>query len=182
MNTALEFHPLTNQLTGPVGSLPIAPSDQLAHRFLMLVEGECLEDQIASIAQKYGVCRQRYYQLRAAYKAGGLRALEPQKTGPKSNYRRTDQVERQVLRYRFLDPDASPAVITQKLQQTHFRIGQRSVQRVIADYGLQKKTLRVEPPKPAATGRAHAARRKTRSPRTGRRGQRGTAGPPTPGR
>ena len=181
MNTTLEFQPHTHQLIGPVGALPVAPTDPLAHRFLMLVEGECLEAQIATIAQKYGYCRQRYYQLLAAYKAGGLLALQPQKTGPQSNYRRTDQVERQVLRYRFLDPDASPEVITQKLQQTHFRISQRSVHRVIADYGLQKKTLRPGPQKTAAA-RADAARRKRRPLRIGRRGQRGTAGPPAPGR
>jgi len=33
-------------------------------------------------------------------------------------------------------------VIAQKLQQTHHLLSIRSVQRVIADYGLQKKTLR----------------------------------------
>jgi hypothetical protein len=181
MNTTLEFQPQTHQLTGPAGSLPVAPTDRLAHRFLMLVEGECLEAKIATIAAKYGYCRQRYYQFLEAYQGGGLHALEPKKTGPKSNYRRTDQVERQVLRYRLLDPDASPEVITQKLQQTHFRISQRSVHRVIADYGLQKKTLRAGPQKTAAA-RADAARRKKRAPRTGRRGQRGTAGPPAPGR
>lgn len=181
MNTSLQFDPNTDQLTGPAGSLPIAPTDPLAHRFLMLVEGECLEDNIASIAQKYGYCRQRYYQLLEAFKADGLLALQPQKTGPKSNYRRTDQAVRQVLRYRFLDPNASPEVITQKLQQTHFHISQRSVHRVIADFGLQKKTLHAEPQKRAPAG-AHPARRQTRLPRTGRRPQRGTPGPPTPGR
>jgi hypothetical protein len=160
MNTSLHFNPVSHQLTGPVGSLPLDPNDQLAHRFLMLVEGECLEDNVASLAQKYGYCRQRYYQLRNDFKKGGLLALLPQKTGPHSNYRRTDQVVRQVLRYCFLDPETSPEVITQKLHQTHFSISRRSVQRIIADYGLQKKTLRPEPRKIAAAA-AYSARRKT---------------------
>ena len=47
-----------------------------------------------------------------------------------------------VIRHRFLDPDASAEVIAQKLAQTHQLLSIRSVQRVIADYGLQKKTLR----------------------------------------
>jgi len=38
--------------------------------------------------------------------------------GPKRNYRRTDEIVRQVIRHRFLDPEASADVITQKLVQT----------------------------------------------------------------
>ncbi len=142
MNPTLHFDPKTHQLTGPAGSLPIEHADHLARRFLMLVEGQCLQASVSTIAQKYGYCRQRYYQILDAFERGGLPALQPQKTGPKSNYRRTDKPVRQVLRYRFLDPESSPDVIAQKLRQTHFPISRRSVQRVIADYGLQKKTLR----------------------------------------
>jgi hypothetical protein len=150
MKNTLQFDPETHQLTGPAGSLVISDNDHLARRFLMLVEGQCLEAQIGSVAQKYGYCRQRYYQILDAFKEGGLPALEPGKTGPKSNYRRTDEVVRQILRYRFLDPDASPEVIAQKLRQTHFSISLRSVQRVIADYGVQKKTLYPQSQKPAS--------------------------------
>ena len=42
---------------------------------------------------------------------------------------------------RFLDPQASTAVIAQKLRQTGLPISNRSVERVIAEFGLQKKTL-----------------------------------------
>src|SRR6266571_546375 len=122
MNTALQFDPNAHQLTGPAGVLQLEPTDELAHRFLMLVEGECLQANVATVAQKYGYCRQRYYQILDAFERGGLPALQPQKTGPKSNYRRTDQAVRQVLRYRFLDPESSPDVIAQKLRQTRFPI------------------------------------------------------------
>jgi len=183
MPSTLEFSPDTHHLTGPAGTLPVAADDPLARRFLLLVEGECLQTQenIATLAEKYGYCRQRYYQLLHAYMAGGLLALQPQKTGPKSNYRRTEHVVRQVLRHRFLDPDASPAVLTQKLRQTKFPISQRSVQRVIAEYGLQKKTLRVQPPKRAAAA-AHPARRQAPPARTRRRPERRTGSTPAAGR
>ena len=161
--TTLQFDPATHGLRGPAGTLPVPASDLQTHRFLMLVEGECLEANIAAVALKYGYCRQRYYQLLDHYKQGGLAALLPHKTGPKSNYRRTDQVVRQVLRYVFLDPEASPEVIAQKLRQTGFQISLRSVQRVIADYGLQKKTLPSQPQKPAASA-ARPRRRKTHPP------------------
>ena len=147
----------------------------------MLMEGDCLDDDITAMAQKYGYCRQRYYRILHAYQPGGLPALQPQKTGPKSNYRRTDQTVRQVLRYRFLEPDASPEVVAQKLRQTHFRISLRSVQRIIADYGLPKKVLPPQPQKPAASS-AHPARRKTKPPRTSRRPQRRTGHSAAPGR
>lgn len=181
MKTDFHFDPNADQLAGPAGTLPVAATDQVARRFLMLVEGQCLENNITTVARKFGYCRQRYYQLLETYQTGGLLALQPQKTGPKSNYRRTDQAVRQVLRYRFLDPDASPEVITQKLRQTHFPISLRSVHRVIADYGLQKKTLRPQPPKRAAAA-AHPRRPKTRPPRAGRRPDPGTRGATASGR
>jgi hypothetical protein len=47
---------------------------------------------------------------------------------------------RQVLRYRFLYPNASPEVITQKLCHTHLRISLRSVHRIIAGYGVKENS------------------------------------------
>jgi hypothetical protein len=47
---------------------------------------------------------------------------------------------RQVIRHRFLDPDASADVIAQKLRQAGFVVSTRTVERVIATFGLQKKT------------------------------------------
>ena len=79
----------------------------------------------------------------AAYCEQGSAALRSKHRGPKRNYRRTDELVRQVIRHRFLDPGASAEVIAQKLRQTGFSISTRSVERVIADYGLQKKTLSV---------------------------------------
>jgi hypothetical protein len=180
MFNSLRFNAKTHQLIGPIGSLPVGAADQMAHRFLMLLEGECLEDNVAQLAQKYGLSRQRYYQLLEAYKLGGLPALEPQKTGPKSNYRRTDLVVRQVLRHCFLDPEASPAVVVQKLRQTQFPISLRSVQRIIADYGLQKKTLRTQPQKTTSAS-TRPGHRKTSAPAARRRPGSGTGGSPTAG-
>jgi transposase len=109
----------------------------------MLIMGQCSDLSVAEVAQQFGYCRQRYYQLLAAYSEGGSSALQPQRTGPKSNYRRTPELVRRVIAQRFVDPDCSTEVIAQKIrQQQSLPISQRSVQRIIADYGLQKKTLR----------------------------------------
>jgi hypothetical protein len=54
---------------------------------------------------------------------------------------------RQVIRHRFLDADASAQVIGQKLRQVGCVVSTRSVERIIAEYGLQKKTLQMSPPR-----------------------------------
>ncbi len=91
---------------------------------------------------KYGFTRQRYYQILADFYAQGAEGLRLETPGPKTDYRRTAQVVRLVIRCRFLDPDSSPAVIAQKIRQQNLTISRRSVERIIADFGLQKKTLR----------------------------------------
>jgi len=137
------FDPQAKQLVGKQGSLPVAEQDQVTRKLAMLIEGECEGLGASQAAQKFGYTRQRYFQLLQAYHELGSAALLNKPRGPKRNYRRTAEVQRQVIRYRFLDPDASADVIAQKLRQTGLVIHTRSVERIIADYGLQKKTLRL---------------------------------------
>jgi hypothetical protein len=140
------------QFVGQHGTLPLASQDEVARKLGMLIEGECEGLGPLKAAEKYGFTKQRYFQLRHAYLELGSPALVSKPRGPKRNYRRSDELVRQVIRHRFLDPDASAEVIAQKLRQTGFTISTRSVERVVADYGLQKKTLSM-PPVPGTTGR-----------------------------
>ena len=128
--------------SGPAGTLNLRPDDEICRRLAMLALGECEAHTATEAARLFGLSRQRYYQLLDAYSAEGTWGLIPDTPGPKTNYRRTDEVVRLVIRNRFLDPDAPPEVIAQMLRQRGHAIAQRSVQRIIADYGLQKKTLR----------------------------------------
>ncbi len=123
------------------GSLPIAEDDELTRKLAMLIDGECGPDGIDRAAAKFGFSRQRYFQLRALFLEKGGRALLSSKRGPKSKYRRTQELVCQVIRHRFLDPEASTEVIAQKLRQCNFPISKRTVDRVITQFGLQKKTL-----------------------------------------
>ena len=136
---------------GPSGSLPIAAKDKVARKLAMLIEGKCLGLGPSQAASKYGYSRQRFFQVLHTFLEGGSDALADKKTGPKSNYVRTESVVTQVIRHRFLDPDANAAVIAQKMRQTGVKVSQRSVERVIADHGLQKKTLPVSAPRGKAT-------------------------------
>jgi len=137
----MRFDHQIHAIVGDHGSLQVDQEDEVAWKLAMLIEGECEGLGPIKAAEKYGYSKQRYFQLRQAYEQYGAQALASKTRGPKRNYRRTDEVVRQVVRHRFLDADASADVIAQKLRQTGFTISTRSVERVIADYGLQKKTL-----------------------------------------
>lgn len=127
-------------LVGAAGSLDVPNDDEITRKLAMLIEGDCEGLGPAQAARKYQFSRQRYFQLRTAFREQGALALLSQKRGPKHNYRRTDEVIRQVIRHRFLDPDASADVIAQKLRQCGLSISTRSVERIIEQFGLQKKT------------------------------------------
>ncbi len=137
----MHFDVQTMAIVGDHGTLAVVEDDEVSRKLAMLIEGECEGVGPVKAAKKYGLTKQRYFQLRDAYQKEGAIALLNKPRGPKTNYRRTDELQRQVIRHRFLDPHASADVIAQKLRQTGFVISTRSVERVIADYGLQKKTL-----------------------------------------
>ena len=137
----MHFDLQTKAIVGEHGSLDVVEHDEISRKFSMLIEGECEGLGPVKAAEKHGFTKQRYFQLRKAFQQDGALALLNKVRGPKTKYRRTGELQRQVIRHRFLDPDASAEVIAQKLRQTGFLISTRSVERVIAEYGLQKKTL-----------------------------------------
>ena len=147
----IQFSIADSRFAGPGGTLPILEDDEVSRKLAMLIEGEWSEDGPAQAAAKFGFCRQRYFQLRVAFMLKGALGLLSQKRGPKTHYRRTEELVCQVIRHRFLDGDASTEVIAQKLRQCGFPISKRSVDRVIAQFGLQKKTLPVSPGSPRPT-------------------------------
>lgn len=140
-------------VTGPCGELRIRRDDEMALKLMMLIEGECEHRSPTKIAERYGYCRQRYYQLREAFRENGSAALISHKRGPKSKSRRTTETVRQIIRHRYLDPDASVGVIAQKLRQVGQEISTRSVSRVFQEYGLQKKGSTSAGPDPRTPSR-----------------------------
>jgi len=133
----------STRIVGPAGCLALPQNDEISRKLMMLIEGQCLGRGPTQAAADHGYSPQRYFQLLHAYEAGGALALKNAKRGPKGPSRRTEEVVRQIIRHRFLDSEASGAVIAQKLRQCGRPISTRSVDRTIAAFGLQKKTLRV---------------------------------------
>lgn len=141
----LQFAATHLALTGQAGSICLPPSDELIRKIAMLYEGQCEGVGATRAARKFGLTRQRYHQLLRRFQAEGSRGLLPMKTGPKKPSRRTPEVTRQVIRHLFLDRKASPEVVAQKIRQLGLRLSIRSVQRIVAEYGLQKKTPHGQP-------------------------------------
>lgn len=121
-------------------SLLIDPKDAVAWKMLMLYEAASSKDcKIEDVAKRFGYTREHFYVIKKNFEEKGSFGLSDKPKGPKSNYRRNTETIKQIIRHRFLDPEASGEVITQKMQQAGCQISQRSVERTINDYGLQKK-------------------------------------------
>jgi hypothetical protein len=145
MEGAMHFDEKKKELIGQAGALAVPDNDEVTRKLAMLIEGECEGLGPLRASEKFGFSKQRYFQLRSRFLTEGASALLSKLRGPKRNYRRTSELVRQVIRHRFLDPQASAEVIAQKLRQAGQILSTRSVERVIADYGLQKKTLQPSP-------------------------------------
>lgn len=139
----MNFEITPEAFLGPHGALSIDPNDEVSYKLAMIVKGECEGCGPLQAAKEFGFSRQRYFQLRTLFHEHGAAGLASSRRGPKTNYRRTGEVVCQVVRYRFLDADISGEVIAQKLRQNGFEISARSVDRILAEFGLQKKTLYV---------------------------------------
>jgi transposase len=135
-----EYDTRNSAIVGPDGRLLVPAEDTATLKLVMIIEGECTETGPLKAAEKFNYSKARYYQLLEAYMREGVEALINKKTGPKRNYRRTAEIIKLVIRARFLDPDVSPEVIASRLQQEEHLIAIRSVERIINEYGLQKKT------------------------------------------
>jgi hypothetical protein len=125
---------------GKTDHLMIRKDDSFAMKLAMLFEGIISDIPKKELARKYGYTREHYYLLKHLFEKHGSDGLMDKKTGPKKSTKRTDIVNNQIIRLRFLDPDASVEVIGQKMRQMGFSISDRSINRTIQQYGLQKKT------------------------------------------
>ena len=123
-----------------ITKIKITSDDPVAWKLSMLFEaGVSSGERIEDIARNYGYTREHFYVIKKAFEEKGSNGLADKPKGPKSNYRRTDEIKKQIIRHRFLDPEASCEVIAQKMKQEGKFISQRSVERTINEYGLQKK-------------------------------------------
>ncbi len=126
---------------GASGYLPILPNDELTRKLAMLIIGKCGCESIERIAAKYGYTQQRYFQLRAQFLEKGAKALISSKRGLKPSSELDQNVICRIIRMRFLNPRIGTSAIVQVLQKQGYHISRRMVERVIAKFGLEKRSL-----------------------------------------
>ena len=149
-------------LTGPKGFIPIKEHDEITLKLGMLFEGECEGLGSANAAEKFGFTRQRYYQILQAFKAKGAEALKNRKRGPKRNYRRTGEVVRQIIRYRFLDPHISPEVIAQNSYNVGMRLRYVVLNGLSLNMAFKKKLHMCRPGAEPVKVETHRTKQKVR--------------------
>jgi len=120
--------------------LEIDSDDKHAVKMAMLFEGNCTIG-VKEAIKKYGYTEPRYYQLLKLFKEKGSEGIRDKKRGSEKKPIRSEKVINQIVRMRYLDPDASTDVIAQKLNQMNFKVSKRSVERTITEFGLQKKRI-----------------------------------------
>ncbi len=126
---------------GVSGYLPIAPNDEVTKKLAMLIMGECGCESIERIAAKFGYTQQRYYQLRALFLEKDAQALISSKRDLKSSPELDRDVICRIIRMRFLNPRIGTSAIVQVLCRQGYLINRRMAERVIAPYGLEKRSL-----------------------------------------
>ena len=67
-------------LVGSAGSLDVPNDDEITRKLAMLIEGDCEGLGPAQAAKKYQFSRQRYFQLRTAFREHGALALAQSET------------------------------------------------------------------------------------------------------
>jgi hypothetical protein len=96
----LEFFDSSAKLVGHSGSILLADDDEITRKLAMLFEGQCEGLGPTLAARKFGYTKQRYFQLLEQFEAQGALALQSKARGPKTNYRRTEVMVRQIIRHR----------------------------------------------------------------------------------
>lgn len=125
-------------LAGPSGRLPIPSEDKVTRKLAMLYEGQCAGLGAAAAAARFGYTRQGYYRVLHQFRDHGASAFF-NRPGPKSNYRRGEEVVRAVIRHRFQHPGAPASELVADLRAEGHRVSKRSAERIISDYGLQRR-------------------------------------------
>ena len=116
------------------------PRDLVQVKYEMLRRVRVDGQAISHTAKDFGLSRPTYYQVQAAYEAGGLPALLPKKPGPRQPHKLSDEVVAALKEALAKQPGLDPQDLV-KLVEKRFDISvhRRSIERALA---RQEKKLR----------------------------------------
>jgi len=106
------------------------PLDLLQVKYEMLRAVRVDKRPISEAARSFGFSRPSFYQAQAAFEQGGLVALIPQKTGPRSGHKLTPEVMEFLNRARVDDPTVRPERLASLVHQNFgVQVHPRSIER-----------------------------------------------------
>ena len=112
------------------------PMDIAQVKYEMLKEVERNGMTITDAADNYGFSRTAYYSIKDAFGTQGIRGLIPEKTGPKSPHKLTQEYQNLIDEWVLDNPSISSNEIAERLNQECFiNISKRTIER----YRAKKK-------------------------------------------
>jgi len=106
--------------------------DVVQVKYEMIRAGSNGESSITEIAEAFGFSRKSYYQASDAFNVGGLGALVPKKTGPKSAHKLNSEMQKFIDSYLTDNKKAKAGEITAAIEaKMGIRIHPRTVHRFL---------------------------------------------------
>jgi hypothetical protein len=141
LNVNVQVKDGTLVLTDRAGKTVTFSKEQTVQKKVsMIALGELCGLPKRQLATGFGFkTRTSYYDSRNAVLTGTPEDLLPKRTGPHTRSKRTKEVEALIIRTRF-ETDGTMYEIADALTELGFPISARLVGRVLAAYGLSKKT------------------------------------------
>jgi transposase len=93
------------------------PEDLLQVKYEMLRQVDVDKQAVSQAAWAFGFSRPSFYQAQAAFQRAGLAGLLPQKRGPRSGHKLTEELMQFVLQLRAVEPDISTSQLAQRVTQ-----------------------------------------------------------------
>jgi transposase len=106
------------------------PMDIVQVRYEMVKESYDGDSAVGQVADDYGISRSAFYGIRKKFEEGGLAALIPERTGPKTARKFTGDLQEYVTGRMAEDPKASLSMIVADMErETGVRVSRRTVER-----------------------------------------------------
>jgi len=106
------------------------PMDIVQVRYEMIKDAGGSGRTIKQVTDEYGYSRASYYHIKDNFDNGGMIALVPEKTGPKSARKLTDDLKEYITKYVEDNPSASSSRIAAEIERNKgITVSKRTVER-----------------------------------------------------
>lgn len=113
------------------------PDDLVQVKYEMVRQVTVEGKSISEAAKNFGMTRPTWYQAKAAIEEGGILGLIPEKSGPKTGHKISDEILEFVLSKKDLDSSMTPKLIAEEVKR-EFSISVHP-RTILRAFGSQKK-------------------------------------------